>query len=321
MVARLISVVPLFIYAVLCFLGLVRFELWSQVIYIWESDFSPSEILSDYHGIRYLLVFPIFQLSHWLGVSYNWIFSITVPGIIFLIAWFATQSTQKLCGSGSSSRRSLVFGGISMAFILLSLVMNGRLMFAMGGSSILLWALLCWQSNSFRVNFLAVLAAIVLCSVSSGTFLMSIVAFYLFLIVTVMTDYPELRHRKELLFYALLLVVLMPNVTMLVAKLIEYFGGGMSGLGNIISHGYGPIIAQWNPVILMIGGLAVLGFAYLYRKLIARYWIVFSMVVLFLIGGIFGISTATIALPPLLVVISSVILKGLVKTDNTALLK
>lgn len=321
MVARLISVVPLFIYAVLCFLGLVRFELWSQVIYIWESDFSPSDILSDYHGIRYLLVFPIFQLSHWLGVSYNWIFSITVPGIIFLIAWFATQSTQKLCGSGSSFRRSLVFGGISMAFILLSLVMNGRLMFAMGGSSILLWALLSWQSNSFRVNFLAVLAAIVLCSVSSGTFLMSIVAFYLFLIVTVMTDYPELRHRTELLIYALLLVVLMPHVTMLVAKLIEYFGGGMSSLGNMISHGYGPVIAQWHPVLMMIGALIVLGFAYRYRKIVARYWIVCSLIALFLAGGIFGISTAIIAFPPLLVLLSSLTLKALVKTDNNALLK
>ncbi|MGI9316185.1 MAG: hypothetical protein ACR2QW_02535 [bacterium] len=318
---RLISGLPLIIYTLLCLMGLVRFELWSQVIYIWDSDFSLSEILSDYHGIRYLLVFPIFQLSHWLGVSYNWIFSIVVPGIIFLIAWFATQSTQKLCGSGSSFRRSLVFASISIAFILLSLLMNGRLIFAMGGSSILLWALLSWHSNSVRVNFLAVLAAIVLCSVSSGAFLITIMAFYIFLTITLMIDYPELNSRTELMIYALLLVVLMPHVTMLVAKLVEFFGGGMSSLGNMASHGYSALIAHWPPVLMTIGGMIVLGLVYRYREIVARYWVVSSLIVLYLAGGIFGIATATVAFPPLLVVLSSVILKSFVKADNNTLLK
>lgn len=182
-----------------------------------------------------------------------------------------------------------------------------RLMFAMAGSSILLWALLYWRSNAFWTNFFAVLAAIVLCSVSSGTFLMAIMAFYLFLTVTIMIDYPELRHRRELLIYASLLVVLMPYISMLVIKVINFFGGGISSLGNMIDHGYASVIDQGNILIVVTGVLIGVGLAIVYRQSLVKYWIVSGVVVLFLVGGIFGISTATIAIPPLLVVLSSVL--------------
>lgn len=311
MIARLIPLAPLIIYAVFCLLGLVRFELWSQVVSIWKSDSSPLEIISNPHGIRFLLALPIFQISRLLGVSHHWIFSITMPAIIFLVAWFSTQSVLKLNGSGSSMCRAMVFAGISIFFILLSLLMNGRLMFAMAGSSILLWTLLNWRSNNWRINFLAVLAAIILSSVSSGTFLITVFAFYLFLLITIAIDYPEVRSRKEILFYALLLVVLVPHITMLLIKILDFFGGGLNSIGNMLGHGYLLIMDRVSPIILVLGSLIALGIGFQYRKTLIKYWVVSSMVVLFLAGGFFGISTATIALPPLLVISIAVILKSL----------
>ncbi len=312
---------PLLVYTGLCILGVVQFSLWSQVAYVWDSSLTMTDMLYDYHGIRFFLVLPIFQISDWLGISYDRLFSVIVPVLIFVIALFCTESVKKLVGYWSEKRGHLVFGVISMFFIALSLLMNGRLMFAMAGSAILLCALLRWDEYRDWNNFLAVISAIVLCSVSTGTFLIVVAAFYFFVVVNIVIENPVVRRRSTVLTYAFLLIVLVPFITMLVLKIVEYFGGEIGSIVHMLDHGYGSRVMQLDLLVLSIGGLVLFSGVYLYRKTLISYWIISSLVIFYLAGGIFGISTALIVLPPLSVVLISAIFQILLKVEPSALLK
>lgn len=80
-----------------------------MVTRVWVAENSLAYTLSDFHGLRYILVLPIFKLSNWIGVSYDWLFSVTVPALIFAITYYSTKSTQKLDGQKSQTRQALIF--------------------------------------------------------------------------------------------------------------------------------------------------------------------------------------------------------------------
>lgn len=145
-----------------------------------DSSFLPQDILLDYHGICYLLVYPVFAVADITGIEPNRVFTALVPIPALSIAWFATASTLRLGGVIDERRAAWIFAATSPVFILLSLFMHGRLLFAMAGSSLLLSAMLGWKDVNPPIVFIAVVAAFMLCSVASGTFVTAIAAFYFF---------------------------------------------------------------------------------------------------------------------------------------------
>ncbi|MGI9318959.1 MAG: hypothetical protein ACR2QW_16660 [bacterium] len=276
---------------------------------MWESDFSLAEKLTDYHGLRYFLVLPLFQLGKWLGVSYDWLFSISIPGLIYLTSYFVNRSIRKIDRQISLQRKVIIFIGISLVFVTLSFFMNGRLMLVFAGSSMLMWSLLTWDDNHDSVNFLAVVAAIFFCSVSSGTFLVSIFIFYFFLAVNIAITNPSVCRMKVLLTYAGLLVLLTPYITMLVIKNLDFFGEGPEAIFNMLHHGYGFIVFSFDK---LVGGALFfisLSLGYIFRKLIYRNWVLVSFMLFALAGGMFGFSTGLLIVPPLLVVGNLAIVK------------
>lgn len=305
----IVSVTPILVYSVFCILGLVEFKLWQGAVNIWEWDLTLPEILVLHAGIRYLLVFPIFKLSEWLGVSYHWLFSIVFPLLIYLVTYFSYLSIQKLYRQTSSETRAIVFIGISLFFISISLFMNGRLMFAFTGSSILMWSLLNWDNNRDKINLLAVLAAIFLSCVSRGTFLVTIVSFYFFLAVNIAIANPSVCRRKIILIYSILLVALIPYLITLVLKLLDKLGGGIDAIEYMLSHGYGATVFRSHFMILLVSIFVLLSLGYIYRNFLYRYWILASLMFFSLAGGMFGISTALTILPPLLVTASLAMLE------------
>lgn len=309
----IVSVTPILVYAVFCILGLVEFKLWSQVTYIWENisktDLTLERIFFDPAGIRFLLLLPFFKLSEWLGVSYDWLFSITVPFLIWLITYFSSLSIQRLYRGTSSQKKAIVFIGVSLFFISISLFMNGRLIFAFAGSSILMWSLLNWDNNQDKINLLAILAAIFLSCVSRGTFLVTIASFYFFLAVNIAIANPSIYRRKILLTYSILFVVFLPYLSTLVLSLLYHFGGGIDAIGYMLSHGYGAIVFRSHFMILLVSIFILLSLGYVYRNFLYRYWILASLMFFSLAGGMFGISTALTILPPLLVAASLAMLE------------
>ena len=103
----------------------------------------------------------------------------------------------------------------------------------------------------------------------------------------------------------------MPYMPLLVSKILECFRGGLSSLGNIISHGYGSVNAHWDTVIFSDRWFNHTKIWLPILKITTTYWIVPSRILLFLVGRVFGIAKATIALTVLLVALSSVLLKSL----------
>lgn len=305
----LLALIPLLVYWIACIAGLIQFHLWQQVVYMWELNLSLWEKLGYIHSLRFSLVLPIFLFSEWLGVSYDRLFSVIVPALLFTITYFSTRSLLRIEPELSAPRQALVVLGISLVLIGLSLLMNGRLMFAFTGSSILMWSLLSWEANHDGINFAAVASAIYLSCVSSGTFLILTFSFYFFLAVNVSLRNPAVCRRSVLLSYALLLVALNPLLSMFVFKNLEYYGGGFGAIFDMLSHGYGKLLLNSNRLLLIAGLALLLGLTYVFRDFIRQQWIMVSLVVIYLAGGLFGFSTALVVLPPLLVIASKMSLR------------
>lgn len=316
MVTRLLSLIPILIFTIFCILELVQFRLWPQVAFFWRVDYKPLEMLADFQGLRYLLVFPIFKLSDWMAIPHDRLFSLLIPVMIFAIAYYSTRSTQSLDGQESTARSALIFTGISCLFIILSMFMNGRMMFAMTGSSLLLWTLINWEYGRDSINLLSVVAAFFLASVSSGAFVTMIAAYYFFLAVNIAIANPSVCRRKILLIYSMLLLLLAPYLTLLIQKLLFAFGGGIGAFVKMLGHGYGEKLSQSNLAILTVGTVLVFTFGYRYRHLILHYWILASFMGFAIVGGLFGISTVTILLPHLSVAMCLGILRYLDKPES-----
>jgi hypothetical protein len=311
-----LALAPLSIYWVFCLAGVIQFHLWSQVVNLWELDYSLVERLGYAHGLRFTLVYPIFEIAQWLGISYDRLVSIIAPPLLLTITYFSARSVAAIGPTLSREREAAVFVGISLVLIALSLFMNGRLFFAFAGSSILMWALLNWENNRDPINFCSVTIAIYLSSVSSGTLLIVVFSFYFFLVVNLVIRNPSICRRGILLSYALLLVVITPFLSMFVIKNLDFYGGGFSAIFNMLGHGYGLIILQSNLLIIISIVILATGAFYFYRNLIRRHWILVSLVMIYLAGGMFGYSTALVVLPPLLVIASRISLGMLDKVHG-----
>ncbi|MGI9316187.1 MAG: hypothetical protein ACR2QW_02545 [bacterium] len=115
---------------------------------------------------------------------------------------------------------------------------------------------------------------------------------------------PLVRRRKILFTYTGLLVLLTPYLVIQIQQLLAFFGSGISAIVQMLGHGYGASLLQSNFAILLLGIILVSLLGYRYRHLILRYWILVSLIFFPLAGGLFGISTASLILPPLVVTIS-----------------
>jgi len=158
-------------------------------------------------------------------------------------------------------------------------------------------------------NLLAVMVAILLSSVSQGTFLVTVASFYFFLAVGIATANPSVCCRKVLFSYSMLLALLTPYLMIIIKNLLAIFGGGTSAIETMLFHGYGAKLLQSNFAMLVVGIVIISLLGYRYQHLILRYWILASMSFFSLAGGMFGISTALTILPPLVVAVSIATLK------------
>lgn len=136
-------------YFLLCFSGIAKFELWSQVTDLLDRAPDFERLLYNPHGMRYLLVLPFFILSEWFSVSYNWLFSNFVPVLIVIITACVLSSVARIhCGLGKNDLLILTVVTYSI-FIVVSVFMNDRILFAVTGSSIMLYTFLRWDGKGF----------------------------------------------------------------------------------------------------------------------------------------------------------------------------
>lgn len=298
----------------MCFFGVLNFTLWSQVIYLWESGANVSSLVFHPHGMRYILMLPYFIASEWLCINYNWLFSCTVPFLILFSSLFIVKSFESINNGLSENDNKIIFFIVCFLLMVISLFMNGRILFSIVGASLLTNILVKWENTNFAKSFFSVLGAFFLSSVSSGTFIVAVASFCIFLISMIFRSYR--RRMKNLLFFIVILLIGFigyPLFEALMMKNIDFFGGGIEGIFNMLGHGIGAVLINIgseiiilfmvNIVLLLIVVIFLL--PYLNKILIPLFLIGVS-----LCAGMFGISTMMMSIPPILVILCNILLKS-----------
>jgi len=298
--------IPIGMFFLFCVFGVSGYELWGQVVYLWESKVGISKLLFHPHGMRFLLVLPIFVVSDWLAISYNWLFSCVMPLIITVTSFFIGSTVEWINHGLSRKKKKTLFFYISLSLILLSMFMNGRIMFAVMGSSIILNIFVKWDRKSFFGILIPGLISMFLCSVSSGTFIVAFLSFYTFLVFKYIQSYWCSRKNLELffVFFAILIVVL-PLLKVLALKNVNYYGGGLAGFFNMMNHGLGSVFLNIDSLHLYLRSLVAFccfWLLFLWLPHCRKIWTPLFLIVFSMIGGLFGISTMMLVIPPLIVI-------------------
>lgn len=240
---------------------------------------------------RAMLMLPVLVIGKVLGVSPHVVFTIVGVGLVAWSAW--------LLGRASGRRDE----GFWIALGALSLAMNGRMLWALAGASLLLWAA-AGRREPKRL-FLACFTAAFFCTVSTGAFSIAVAAIGWLLVQRWRT------HREARQPLIGVLVFAAPWFLSAIEKNVSYFARSEDGVvAGLLGHGMGRLLllAGHMPWMLPLAlGLIALGW-WLWPRL--RGWLgtlglppfTLELLALGLAGGLFGYSTAVLAAPAALVV-------------------
>lgn len=278
-------------------LELVAFELWSQVLFLKGTSLMDINIYEEVHFLRYALVFPIFLLSDAYGLNYDYLFSILCSILIIVISLNISLIAKYLLCQSRINYKIFLIAIITM--VSMSILMNGRMLYAMTGFSFLVLNVIRWE-NQKRIKVARVVVVLVvgvfLSSVSSGTFLVSNAFLFLWLIMRGIKRVPF-----SIIMAILLVEVLLLPITMLYfLKNVDYFGGGVEGVYHMLKHGVGIIIYSFDSLLDVLYIAIILVCAVymikLYFKANGEQPVLIAISTAFF-GGVFGFSTLLVAMP------------------------
>ena len=297
-----------FSYVACTFLGVIQFSLWDQVADLWTAQVDIFGALDHAHGLRYLLVYPVYIISDWVGIDPDLAYSVAAGMMTLGTAHLVAATIGRLRGSEHQTWGvTLVVGAL---FITVSLFMNGRIVPAMLGISLLLHLLVKWEIQTPRWSsaIAQILFAFLLVSVSSGTFIVALLVFYNWLVYhTISLVRQKEFHKREamlLLTSGLFLALIAPLTLALFEKNLSFFGNGLEGAFDMLSHGIGSFISGIDVfvgiLLFMVAIALITGSQFAMRSFgLVRLPIYFTLVGS--VGGLFGYSTLTMSLPPLVV--------------------
>ncbi len=291
--------------------SLHEFQLWPQVTILQGSAPDLSTLLTQAHLLRYILVYPIFLGAEFVGVDPNFIFNTLCFFMLFFVSVNCVRTTRFYI----SGNFIILVGFFASLFALMSIFMNGRIIFAFFGFSYLVACIHQWESYQFSnfELFLRILISIFLCSVSTGTFLLCVICLLLWLPIFIR------RPKGSFLYYVLIfLCVLSPLISFYIMKNVIFYGGGMKGFINMLNHGVGVIFYTLELDLIVLIGLILIVFS-IFALIFFRYTKLYSLLFIFLsasaFGGLFGFSTLSLGIIPLsiiLIIMVTKLLKGVV---------
>ncbi|OAJ94269.1 hypothetical protein APB76_10345 [Vibrio bivalvicida] len=295
----LISFLSFFFLTLLVASGTKSFYLWEQVTYLWgDSTLRWSELLTHPHGPRYALVYPIFATSKLLCIDYDFLFSYFVPVIIACVISLNISSVRVFMARRLKYSELLA---IAIVYIALALMMNGRIIFALLGSSLFLYNFTSKSKSHVTLIILAV--SLFLCSVSSGT--LSIVIAWLIIYVFINKNTSSIYFYLKFVFLAMFFAFFGDYLVRITNKNLDFYGGGIDGAINMLSHGAGKLFFINHYVsiliILTVLSIAVIFFSTIMLlkevKISRTIIIYYTLLIIGLSGGMFGLSTLSVSIP------------------------
>lgn len=310
----IVSIIAFSSISLLSVFGIKVFEAWSQVLILWEGEINPLLLIGHPHMPRYLVAYPGF------------LFEALLPSIGFslYIAVFFAFNVVLLRNVAQIVIYQLPSLGIYLTFAAIHLAMNGRGVIAW--TAWLLCVLVCHKISmkisqpSNQLGWIAL--SCLLATVSTGVFIVVILAFAL---VTL----RNLRFRRQISLVRWLLVlaaalpicyVSLEYFLIAVQKNMEFYGGGIEGIFNMLEHGVGVILFEINiPKLVVLWFMACSAIVMMFLLMLGRRLsLLDSFILLSLTGGLFGFTVLTMLLPLLLLKIQIMLrpLKALPRRPN-----
>lgn len=283
--------------AIFSIAGIKVFAAWPQVSDLWDAEASLILLIGHPHFFRFLATYPGFVLeSHFPGTGFS----------LYVALFFAFNCTlwdrlsRRVNGDGPSWIPWIVFLGAHVA-------MNGRGVIAWTAWLLAAGACLDMSANHIRlaVALGKSITALFFAAVSTGVFVVvfSVIAFFGVkrirqgwlglegwgFFTTLVLGIPLLNLAIEYFFAAL-------------DKNLSYYGGGWSGAVNMLEHGLGMLVTNGGVagllmVLALLPMLLVMAFVWLVGKPASPIMI---LMVAALLGGIFGFTVLTLAIPMVL---------------------
>lgn len=224
-------------------------------------EFKLKDQLQYAHYPRVLLMAPVVMVSRWTGVDANFIFSLLAVGLVFL-SWYLLQLVPKLHGKTLAPAVSI---GILLGFNVLSLTMNGRMLWALVAISLVITihARAC-QQRSVLVSTILCFLALWFSAVSTGTF---IVVFAALAVLCLLFRAFTKQSWLNSLPYVAILALWSPYLMISMSKNLAYYGGGIAGMINMLNHGAGGILITYLPVMCIAAVIGLWLLVQLTRKL------------------------------------------------------
>lgn len=269
------------------------FSPWDQVLILWEKNVSPILIVGHPHFFRYSAAYPGFLAEEiWPDYGFS----------AFIALFFATNMVlfEKLCWR--MRWRSPAFLSWVL-FVGVHLFMNGRGVIAW--TAWLLCLNLCvarvTSTGQERAGGVKTAFALFLAAASTGVFVVVALSFVIFAFRARRGSLKPRSTLQYVLYAAVALPLLMVAGTyfwVAIEKNISYFGGGMTGLVNMLQHGAGRVFLGSSialAALLLSTPLALLaGFLFFAGRRWSTEKTLFTVVAA---GGLFGFTVLTLALP------------------------
>ncbi len=308
----------LLFYFIMVYAGFLSFELWGQVLYFIEGDVSPFEVIYHPHGARYAVIYPSLYVAQLFSIDIELAFALYVT-IFMVAAIYFTAKVVSTCGYNTI--KSLLF--VIILFFIISLPMNGRIMFAICSASIQLYLFVSWPNMGPAKKFLYMFISILLSAVSSGTFILTLALYLVFFLIKSPLFTPKFKLKDKFLLFAMIaFIFLIPALLYYIGKNLNYYGGGVEGIFYMLDHGFGRYFffdISWVtiPVILSYFFLSFVSWIHARNNLSMRFS--FWYVLICLLGGLYGLSTFMISVP--IIVVFMVVSIGKIKYNNQNILK
>jgi hypothetical protein len=247
-------------YTLMVIAGLVNFEIWKQILDLWEENISPDRLsLLAPHALRYSIIWPILQIATIINWPADRVFSYIVALLVIATARTVEGTRAKILNEKYRHQYPKLM--IAIIFPVISLFMNGRLVFSFLGIAILVDALISWdlKLRGSITTLLRVTIAFWLTSVSTGTFGVAVSSVALWAI-TVATRIFRRSNLRNLMMVAAVLIsffAISPLVSAYAIKNINYYGGGLEGVYNMLGHGPGAYLKWLGPVGIALAGMFI----------------------------------------------------------------
>lgn len=283
--------------SVLSFLGGFSFFAWQQVLDLYNYRVPFDALFEHPHFFRYLVAYPGLLLSDLYGEQ---MFSV-------YIVMFMTLSIYLMYYLLRDAKSFVILFSCFSVFVL-HVFMNGRGAISWLGWMMILYVIFTNNGQKEKLsNILILLLALLLCSVSSGTFSVAYAAVIFFYI------YKFIKYFGSLNIHVL--------ISLLITVFISYtyYGLFMSGLErnlnyyrignrnliyNMLEHGFGSVVLE-HPIYISVAitSLVIMS-SYLFFSLKTKPTILeFIAIGTPLVGGVFGYTTMTLAIPSIFLVI------------------